>query len=188
MSRLATIIICLILSIILGFFLVWPQYQKFTEERWHLKEKETERSNQEEYFTHVENVAKELSGYENEKSKINSAFPYGPDIADILNFLDKATSGNGLSIVKITSFSVDKEKSGSKSSQEKEENVVSRAKEINIEFDVKGSYPAFKNFILTLEKSARVIEVESVVLKKKMVQTEKEEPPVFTLKIKTYYY
>jgi len=184
MSRLTTIIICLILSVILGFFLIWPQYQEFNEERWHLKEKEAERDNQEEYFAHVENVAKELSGYENELNKINSALPYDLDIADLINFLDKATSRNGLGIVGISSLSVDK-----KSSPKNEESVVARTKEIDMVFDVKGSYPAFKNFLSTLEKSARVIDVESITLKKKQVSTKEEEsPPVFTLKIKTYYY
>ena len=189
MPRLATIIICLILSVILGFFLLWPQYQKFSDERWRVKEKEAERNNQEEYFVHVESIANELLGYETELSKIASALPYSADIPALLNFLEKAAFRNGLILTKITSFSLGKPQSTSQSSQQQEESTISRAKDINIEFEVTGSYSALKNFISTLEKSARVIEVESIILKiKRGLEEGKEATPSFSLKIKTYYY
>jgi len=188
MTRLATIIICLILSVVLGFFLLWPQYQKFSEERWRVKEKEVERNNQEEYFNHLNKLSEELKGYEEELSKIDSAFPLDPDIPDLLNFLALASSQNGLSFEKVNSFSADSAKKSKTATSGQEEVPTKRYKELTIEFEVSGEYPSLKNFVSTLEKSARIIEIESISLKKKTSQLKEEGPPLYNFKIKTYYY
>lgn len=191
MSRLATIIICLILSLTLGFFLLWPQYQKFSDERWHVKEKEAERNNQEEYFAHVESLSKDLKGYGEQTSKILSALPSNPDVPALLNFIANASSQNGMNLEKITSFStssVDQAKKTSETSSEKEAVTVSKAKEISINFNIRGDYINFKNFISTLERNTRIIEVDSISLKKEATQTEGESLPSFSIKIKSYYY
>lgn len=188
MTRLATVIICLILSVVLGFFLLWPQYQKFNEERWHVKEKEIERSNQEEYFTQLTKLSEQLKGYEKELSKIDSAFPRGPDVPDLLNFLATASSQSGLSFGKVNSFSTDSAKKSKTATSGKEETPTKRYKEITIDFEVSGEYSSLKNFVSTLEKSARIIEIEFIELKKKVGQSKEESLPIYNLKIKTYYY
>jgi Tfp pilus assembly protein PilO len=188
MTRLATIIICLILSVVLGFFLLWPQYQKFSEERWHVEEKEVERSNQEEYFNHLNKLSEELEGYKEELSKINSAFPQGPDIPDLLNFLATASSQNGLIFGKVNSFSTDSAKKSTTTTAGEEEAQAKRYKEITIDFEVSGEYSALKNFVSVLEKNARIIDIEYIGLKKRTSQLEEEASPLYNLKIKTYYY
>jgi len=188
MTRLATIIICLILSIVLGFFLLWPQYQKFSEERWHVKEKEVERNNQEEYFNHLNKLSEELKEYEEEMSKIDSALPLDPDIPDLLNFLALASSQNGLSFEKVTSFSADSAKNSKTAASGQEESPAKKYKELTIDFEVSGEYPSLKNFVSTLEKSARMIEIESLSLKQNLGQSKEKSPPIYNFKIKTHYY
>jgi len=188
MPRLATIIICIIISTVLVFFLLWPQYQKFSDARWQVKEKQTERDNQEEYFNQIGSLSKELEGYKEQKEKIASALPSSPDAPDLLNFLANAILKNGMNLEKITSFSSDQSKKTTKTASGKEESVFSGAKEIIVEFDVKGEYENLKNFISTLEESARIIEVESISLNKKLKQVEGDSTPSFSFKIKAYYY
>ncbi len=187
MTRLATIIICLILSVVLGFFLLWPQYQKFSEERWNVEEKEVERSNQEEYFAHLTKLSEELKVYEKELEKIDSAFPQSPDVPDLLNFLADVSFQKGLSFEKVNTFSIDSSTKSKTPTFGKEEVPATRYKEIIIDFDVSGDYPDFKNFISTLEKSARIINIESIFLKKGTAQQKEESQPSYNLKIKTYY-
>lgn len=188
MSRLATIIFCLIISIISGFLLLWPQYQKFDEAKWQVKGKEKERDNQEEYFAHIESLSKESEGYPEETKKILSALPSSPDVPDLLNFLHNASSNNsGMNFEKITSFSTQQSKKTPSASPEEESNI-SGVKEITVEFNVSGDYAGLKNFISTLEKSARIIEVESISFKKQAAQTEGEAKLLFSLKIKAFYY
>ena len=190
MSRLATIIICLILSIIFGFFLLWPQYQKFSEERWHVKENEVERNNQEEYFIDIENLSKNLEGYEEQLSKIASALPSEPDVPALLDFLANAANNNGLSFENVNSFSTSQlgNTLGSTAAAGQGGGIASNIKGITIGFEVSGDYLALKNFLLTIEKSSRIIEVESISLKKKTIGSEKTESLFFDLKIKSYYY
>jgi len=190
MPRLATIIICLILSMILGFFLLWPQYQKFSEERWNVKKKQVEMSNQEEHFTDIENLSKDLQGYEEQLSKINSALPSASDVPALLNFLADAINTNGLSFEKLTSFSTNqvRKTADSVAATANGGGVTSNIKEINIEFEVSGDYLALKNLISTLEKSARIIEVKSISLKKQTAVAGQAAAPSFGLKIKSYYY
>lgn len=187
MSRLTTIIICFILSIVLGFLLLWPQYQKLGEARWQVKEKEIERNNQEEYFVHVESLSQDLKGYEEQLSKIFSALPSNYDIPDLLNYISNASNQNGMTLDKIISFSAEQPKKTS-TTPSIEETVVSKAKEITIEFGVSGDYTALKNFIATLEKSARIIEVDSISLKNKSIKSENENLLSLIFKIRTYYY
>jgi Tfp pilus assembly protein PilO len=188
MSRLATIIICLIISVILGFFLLWPQYQKFSNARWSVKEKEDERKNQEGYFTHIESTSKELEGYQEQISKILSAIPFGSDVPEILNFLYNASNENGMNLEKINSFSAGQPQKTSSTSSGKEEPVASRTEEIIIDFNVSGGYTDLKNFISTLERNARIIEIESISLRRNTAKQEATTSFLFNLKIKAYYY
>jgi len=68
------------------------------------------------------------------------------------NFIQRASSQSGLVLGAISPFSV--------SSSGEPLNV----KEIGTGFSLSGSYTAFKNFLSALERSARMIEVESISL------------------------
>ena len=188
MSRLTTIIICLVLSAILGFLLLWPQYQKFSEARWQVKEKEVERSNQEEYFVHLDSLSKELENYQEQESKVLSAIPSGPDIPALLNFLADTSSKTGMILKEITSFSTEQSKKTIKTTSEEEQVPVSRVRELTINFEVSGEYTALKNFVSALEGNSRIIEIESISFKKEITQEEAEATPSFGFKIKAFYY
>lgn len=188
MSRLTTIIICLVLSAILGFLLLWPQYQKFSEARWQVKEKEAERGNQEEYFAKMESLSKDLENYQEQKSKIISAIPSGPDIPALLNFLANTSSKTGMVLKGINSFSTGQPKKTVKATSEGEQVPVSGVRELTIDFEVSGEYTALKNFISALELNSRIIEIESISFQEKTTQEEAGATPSFAFKIKAFYY
>jgi Tfp pilus assembly protein PilO len=152
-----------------------------------VKEKEVERNNQEEHFNHLNKLSEELKEYEEELSKIDSAFPLDPDVPDLLNFLVLASSQNGLSFGKVNSFSADSAKKSKTAVSGQEGVPTKRYKELTIDFDVSGEYPSLKNFVSTLEKSARMIEIDSISLKQNLGQLKEESLPIYNFKIKTYY-
>lgn len=170
MPRLATISICLFLTLILALFLIWPKYQDLRSLRIKIKTKETERQYQEEYFSNLNKIYEELRQYETEISKIDSVLPREPSIPSLLNFLEKASTQNGLVFKELGSFSIIPPKEG-------------RIKEIYLDFSVSGSYSFFKNFLNTLEKSAKIIEVENISF-----SFEEGEAFSYSLKIKTHSY
>lgn len=176
--------------------MLWPQYQKFGEARWQVKMNKSDRDNQEEYYSHLENLSKDLTNYQEQISKIITAIPSGSDIPALLNFLSNAGNKNGMSFKKINSFSVSQFNTGNRPDQIKAVSnsaagggsISPRLKEIFIDFDVGGEYKDFKNFISTLEKSARMIEIESISLKRGITKLETGNELTFNFKIKTFYY
>lgn len=183
MSRVIFISLCFLFIILIGFFLIWPEYQKFSTLQLEIKAKETELGNIEEYFSKLNQLSQELKDYEGQITKLSSSLLPDSSLTAItlINFVQKASSQNGLILVKIEPFTITPPKplttsSGASQSQTK-------VKEIYFDFEVSGSYSALKNFLNTLEKSAKIIEVENISFSLK-----EKEIPTFKLEIKTYSY
>ena len=172
MSRLTIISITLPIILLVGFFFTWPQYQNVRNLGLEVQAKQNELQNKEEYFSKIKETSDELKNYEAEVSKIDSALPSDPFLPSLFNFLDKTANQNGLILKQLGSFSV----------------VDSKAKpdikEINIGITVSGSYPAFKNFLSALEKTARLVEVDDIIFS----YPSAKETPSFDLVIKAHSY
>lgn len=166
MSRFLPIIGILILILlgVVGYFFWWPQYQKFSDLEFQL-EKKTERLRQEEeYFTELDALSNQLKEYQVELSKIKSALPSDVDsaIINFFNFLQKQTSENGL-ILK----DINLEKAASP--------------KISFAISVLGSYSALKNFLSSIYKNIRMVEIESISFS----EPGKETSFTFNLKLTT---
>ncbi|MBZ9571757.1 type 4a pilus biogenesis protein PilO [Patescibacteria group bacterium] len=185
MPRLITAIICLFLTLILGFFIIWPKYQDLRDLKLEIKTRETELNYREEYFSDLNKISEELKKYEAELSKINDALPDDPSLPSLLNFLEKASSQNGLVFKKLGSFSTVSLKKPTRTATPSEQQPLSPSeiKETRLGFEVSGSYSALKNFLSTLEKSARLIEIETISF-----SFEEGEIFSFALEIKTFSY
>lgn len=172
MSRPIIIAICFCLILVLGVGFLWPKYQDLNILQKKVEEKRAELQSKEEYFLNLSNTSEELKKYENQLLKIDSALPPDPSIPALLDFLQKKISQSGLvldetNLVSIIPFE-----------------DLPGIQETHLDLQVLGSYPSFKNFLLTLEKSARLIEVEEIVFS----SPEKEAPSSFNLRIKVYSY
>lgn len=182
MPRLILIFIILLSILLIGLFLIWPKYQKLSNLSREIEAKETELHYIEEYFAKLNRLSEELKKYENQVSKIDFALPSDSSLAllSLINFLQRAGSQNGLIFTKLGSFSLTSPKvpTGTPTPE-----TPSKIKEISLGFEVSGSYFAFKNFLETLEKSAKLIEVETSSFSS-------EEGGIFSynLNIKTYSY
>jgi len=172
MNKQNIIAIFLFLTLIFGISQVWPRYQelKFLEQR--NEQKRAEIRGREEYLQELKKAEETLKDYETQISKIDSVLPSEPGLEILFNFLQKASSQSGLVLTDI-------KPSGPQAAPNLE-----GLKETAVSLAVSGSYSSLKNFISVLEKTARLIEVESISFS----SIEKEGPQKFDLRIKVYSY
>jgi len=182
-----------LLILLIGFFLLWPKYQELTGVQAKIEGKKKELQYLQDYFSKLNQLSQKLKKYETQLSKIDFALPSDPSLTllSLVEFLQKASFQNGLIFQNLGSFSITSPKSSTTTSPRLsttspellEVETPSNIKELYISFEVAGSYSALKNFLNTLEKSAKIIEVEDVSF-----SSGEETTLSFSLSIKTYSY
>jgi Tfp pilus assembly protein PilO len=183
MSRLTLIIIFLSLALLIMLFLIWPQYQELSSLGAEVEGKRIEFQYLEEYFSKLEQLSQKLKQYEVQLAMIDSALPSDSSLTllSLMDFLQEASSQNGLIFQQFGGSSMTSSKLAGKTVDLSQSETISNIEEIQLGFKVSGSYSALKNFLNALEKSAKIIEVESISL-------EGEEPFSFNLQITTHSY
>lgn len=146
MNRPITIAICIFLTLILGVVFINPKYQELRGIRERIRVKKAEIQSKEKYFSDITDVSEQLKEYEAQLSKIDSALPPDVSLPALFNFLQTATSQNGLVLKGMSPGFT----------------VQGRFGETSVSLVVTGSYSSLKSFLSTLEKSARMIETESI--------------------------
>jgi type IV pilus assembly protein PilO len=155
MNRLTVSLILLFLALIWGIFFVMPKNEDLNLLRQNIQEKRAELQSKESYLATLTQLSQKLHEYKDSLDKIDSAIPDSPELPALFSFLQRAASQSGLILTKL-----DMTSAPVKSSSKSEIGV----NEIRLNLILSGSYSAFKNFLYTLEKSSRLIEVESFVL------------------------
>jgi len=178
-SRPLIILFSLFAALFLVINFLVPQYRNLKELQSKIEEKKIELQMEKEYSSRLEKIAEELKKYEENLAKIDSALPPEPSLPSLFNFLQEEASEAGLVLERIFPPFTNSIK----------EELVKKGwdpelKETKVHFTVSGFYPSFKNFLSSLEKSARLMGVESVSFS----TTGQKEPIDFYLKIKTYSY
>jgi len=173
MPRILASIILFTLTILIVVFLLWPGYLKFQNYQAQVHNKEVELQYKDEYYKELSSLSEKLNGYQDQLSKINSALPVDSSLPSFYNFLQNAASENGLILKSFSSFST-------KALAEKPEIMETVLGPIVFS----GSYSSLKNFLITLEKNSRIIEIENISF-----STPKEGDLFdFKITIKTYSY
>lgn len=160
------IAVCLVLALMIGLLLTWPKYQSQQILQTNVEVKTSELQSKEEYFSQVKQIAEELEKYSEPLAKISSALPETPSLPSLFNFLQTTASQTGLVLEEIILGGVSQG-------------------EVRVACQVVGSYSDFKNFLLALENSARLIEVEEISFES---PEEAGELFKFTVQIKTHSY
>ena len=158
---------------LLLLFFINPQFANWKIASAELRERRTELNLKKVYFANLAKIAQELNQYPEEIAKIDSAIPNRPFLPSVFNFLEVSATENGLILEQIGKFSV-------LSNKER-----SNIKESFIDITFNGLYPDFKNFISAVEKSARIVNADNVVLD--LTKTE-DDLITFDLKIKSNSY
>lgn len=180
MPRIFISFILLGISLVLGIIFLWPHYQELDNLQIKIDNKKQEIQNRDKYYKELSSLSEKLDEYQEELVKIDSALPSEFSMPSLLKFLQKIAPENGLILTTVSSFSIQP------SPQRMD------IKEIQGSLKLSGSYPSLKNFLKALEKSARLIEVDSISFS---VSQKKEDETVeiseifnFQLEIKTNSY
>ena len=164
LSKPIVIAIILLVASLFAFFVIFPKKEELSDLGKRVAEKEQELKIREDYSQSLKDISQDLESYQSQLAKIKMALPEGSQPLVFYNFLQKTTSRAGL-VLRTISHS---EGLGT----------------ITLNLAVSGSLDSFRNFLFILEKSARLIEIESFSFS----SPEKEKDPVnFNLKIKAYF-
>ena len=150
MNKTIIIAISFIAAVAIAFGLVLPKYESLKLKMSERGIKEANLENKSEYYKKVSEISNELKNYSEELSKIDSALSQEISLPLIYDFFQKEASESGL-VLKGENFD---------SSSVSKESFAQKEYRFNLELS--GSYPAFKNFLAILEKSAKIIEVENI--------------------------
>ena len=156
---------------------LWPNFQEFNIIQKSIEAAEVELEGKQNYILSLDKLKVKLDENQESLAKIETALPDDPTVSSLSlsNYLQKITSQSGLILSEAKPFSVAEEKDSS------------GLRPITFDLKVSGSYPSFKEFLLILEKSARLIEVETISFETVTVSSSGEgESSVETVKLPTF--
>ncbi len=156
-----------------------PKYRSFQNLLAVLGTKETELQAKNAYFVEITETYKELMQYQDVLQKIDAGLPSKFSPAELINFVYKKTIENGVSLKGIGII------------RSSEVGTGTNVNEITLPLELNGTYSSLKNFLSSLEKSARLVEIENVSFSVAMPSL--ENPQVtssypFNITIKVYSY
>lgn len=158
------IAITLLITFVFVFSFVLPKKAVLSDLQKKIQEKNRQLKAREDYFKELKGVSKNLENYQSQLAKIKLALPAGSQPLVFYDFLQKAASRSGLILKTI--------------------NHGQGSGIISLNLGVTGTIGGFRNFLSLLEKSVRMINVESFSFS----SPEKEKDSVdFNLKIKASF-
>lgn len=161
--------------LLLVFFLVAPEYKAFKNLQTDLGIKTAEYNAEFDYYAEVARIYAELKARGEEVQKIDDALPKNPDLGPVIYYLQQTAKKNGLTVKNLFL---------SKSSTNSSGQAVSgNVKDIAFSMDLSGGYASLEGFLLALERSARIFEVNSISF-----GSQNRPPYSFNLQIKTFSY
>ena len=152
--------ILLIITALLVFLFAWPEYKHANSLDIALKEKQATYNSQAIYFGNITKVLADIERRKDILEKVESALPNEFTLAPIIYFFQKKGSETGLDVRSIVFSRSISSVSGVRATTAivKEKEV----KDIILTLDVLGNYQGLKNFLSSIEKSARIFEVKKI--------------------------
>ncbi len=183
-NRSYIIIPLLISAVILFFSLVWPKYQDLQLQQLNVSQKAKELEKKEDYFEEIKKIHKELGWEDNKEliASIDSMLPDEPSIPSIFHYIKEIAK------VTVNLREIALETGRGSRALEDVTSVAEKPtiKEIYFTVSLAGDYhPHFKSFLLAVENSARLFEIENISFSSPEVP---EEPFSFEIELKTYGY
>lgn len=185
----ATVVI-FIINLVLVFLFVIPKYQELKVTTAALREKQGEYEGKSAYYEKIAILSKSIDSRKEVLEKIDSALPSQVAFAPLVNFLQKKGAETGLVIKSIT-FSQTSDQASPKTNGAE---AASKLKEIGFSMSILGNYQGLKNFLGSLERSARLFEVQTIAFslqqasQKVLAQGAQLQTYNFKLDVKTHSY
>ena len=157
-SKFSTTIFFLIVSLVLVFLFVIPKYQQTLSLQTDLDKQQAQYNNQSNYYEKLSRLLSDIESRPDALKKIENALPNNPFLAPIVSFLQKKAKENELIVESIVFSQAHQSAYG-------QAVAIKSNKEVkNITFTVllSGTYKSLKNFLASLDKSARLFEINTI--------------------------
>lgn len=163
-------------TIFMGYFAIRPQWKNFTESNKKIESARAEKSRLEKAQDDANKFLEEYNEHVDEVKVLGTALPLNEvQVENILASLHNLASQSGVALASLTTVSLpDSDPLGAASYS---------IQPLDYNVSISGSYEGFKNFILNLEKSLRVMDVRNITVQ----GSENANDYSFTLGFRTYY-
>jgi Tfp pilus assembly protein PilO len=148
-DRPITIAVTLFIILILIFFLVMPEYNRFKSLQQTLGEKIAEFNAEYDYYNAIDTTYYQIQSHMDGLQKIDDALPTDPNMGRLVYFLQKKGTDSGIII---NSLFLSKSAGVTANS----------VKDVGFSLNLIGSYSSLEAFLRTLEKSSRIFEITGI--------------------------
>jgi len=161
-DRPITIAICFFAILLLVYFLLMPEYNTFKNLRLELGKKRAEYNAEYQYFSEIAMLYAQIQSRQEELQKIDDALPIGSNFSNLVYYFQNQASADGLTVKSLflsKSSSTDAKTSAKNKTSSQTQGEM---KDIVFSLNMMGSYSSLENFIVSLEKSARLFEIANI--------------------------
>ncbi len=172
-SSVSFLFLSLTIALVVGIFIIKPQWERIAQQNNQIKEKQEEVENKEQKIEDLKELKENYQKIKNKIATIATALPTSKEHAELLIQLDTIASQNDLSLLQI-------KPSESKKTAKKQTDIYNTE---SLELKIIGDFQAIKNFISDTEKNLRILDIASIALEKPT----QGNIIIATLSINTYY-
>ncbi|NQU82667.1 MAG: type 4a pilus biogenesis protein PilO [Parcubacteria group bacterium] len=176
---------------LVALYFVVPGYSTVIRLQKQVMDKQIEVQEKQVYSVKLKEIVANLDEYQEFLDKIEKALPYDVSLPSLLNFFQDKALASGLIMENINPMdSAEEGATGVPESTEgTEENVNKKIKETVFRLSLSGSFSSFESFLELLEKSSRLVEVDSISFESGKTSEEDQETVFeFDLTAKVYSY
>lgn len=174
MKRVYIIPIAIFIIFVFIVYFVLPAYNDMSGIQQDIKSKQEEIEKTRARLATVVDLNEELVKHTEALDKVFTALPNDSSIPSLFNLIQSKAEASGLILQNI---------SPSQGGGTADETASARINETFVSITVVGDYSSFENFLMALEQSSRLIEIETIGLSEAQ-----EELPEFNILIKTHSY
>lgn len=156
-DRPIAIALILFMTVVFIFFLVMPEYKNFRILQLELGKKVAEYAAEYEYYSAIGKIYYDLQNRQEEIKKIDDALPTDPDVGKIIYFIQKTAIESGMTVKGLFLS-----KSSSAKTAASKTIKTNEIKDIIFSLNVSGGYTSLERFMISLEKSSRVFEINTI--------------------------
>jgi len=174
------IALTLFIILLLIFFLVSPEYQRFKTLQSELGIKKAEYNAEFEYYSAISKTYNDLVARKDDVVKIDDALPSDPNLGKLVYFVQENAIQSGLVLKSLFL---------TKSTSASEDTV----RDITFSLSLIGNYSALENFIASLEQSSRLFEIVNISfgsgdVSNSQAQFQSESLFTFSMQVNTHAY
>ena len=192
------IIIILAVNVILIFLFVMPKYQESGELQMNLTKTQIEYDSQSDHYIKLLSIIKNIEERDDLLEKVDSALPSNFSLSSVMYFLQTKAIESQLTVKSVT-FSGVYGQILQTNFNEQTTNLPaangvavqgSGIKSVVLSVNLSGSYQGLKNFLYSLDRSARLFQVETISFAPLKSSLDQGQPQTydFKLEVKTYTY